>query len=142
MKQILKIYIILSMFIGCTGTCANHEVVVTLFNESSDSIQICIGFSEPTETYYMGDTVPPFSKYLQRDIYSDDLEYEDLKAYIVTFRSIKKYTLDSIIKNHIYDTVYTYSYSELEARDYIIRFNPGEQKEDISYPKTGIMGTD
>ena len=118
-KHLLLLLISLSMLIGCTATCQNQIKTISFINNTNDTLCISIGFYIPTSL----DTILPFSKYVEPEIYTDHLDYKDIKVYIATLETIDRHGMEIVLKNQLYDTIMYYCRSELESMNYVVRFS-------------------
>lgn len=116
-RDYLVIFLGASVLMGCPCTCRNQIVTITLLNETSDSLCLNIGHFYPTTL----DTVPPYGKYFRDQVYTDDIDYHDYRAFVATLGTIKKYGMDSVLKHGLYDTIIHLSRNELEVRQYAIK---------------------
>ena len=118
--RVIGILLTCSAIISCYTSCSGREVVLTLQNQSSDTIFFEWFITDAKKVYYpeyyLQMLAPNKDNNLQLETL--DIESKNMMAWVVRKSMVDKFSMDSVLINRMYDTVYTYSYRELEALNF------------------------
>lgn len=132
MKRVLinSLTILCFMLQSCSNACDDEYFILTIRNESADTV-FCAPSSPrylPTEAHHF--TVLPPGAETKYDMHQSDVDYLGIADYVVRKMKIDEYGLDRIIRERLYDTIYTcHSYYELESRGFIIKIKQEDFKD-------------
>ena len=118
--SVLTALIVMSMMAGCSETCSNQIKTVVVENATEDSVLAVVGGYPANERDF--DTIPPYGRSFFPGIETDDIDHSGLIVCLVSFGSVDRLGLMSIVEQRLYDTIFHYSRSEIESLDYHVKF--------------------
>lgn len=132
MKRIFinSLTILCFMFQGCSHSCDDQYFFLTIRNESADTVLCAPGSLRypPFEAHHFIVLSPGAET--KFDTYQSTIDYEGEANYVVRKMIVDEYGLDRIIRERLYDTIYTcHSYYELESRGFIIKIKQEDFKD-------------
>ena len=118
------------MLQGCTE--CTTIVDITLINESPDTL-LCsmhINTAPPTRDFEMDRVLPHGGKLIVPG-FEEDIEWARWGVWLVKQSTVDQYGVQTILDRQIWDTVMYFSWGELEAMDFNIRWRHliGQTKE-------------
>ena len=123
--------VFIAMLGGCSETCANRVVSVSLVNETDDTIYMeMLNYSWAPYKYneeYQLEEVLPNAQAFRTDVRTDDIDMAGWHVWIAKKSSIDQYGMDSVINAQLYDTVLHYNLDHLEANDFIIKIQKDQR---------------
>ena len=131
MKKLLFLFCsgvtLFMLFHGCTRACDDRLICVTLINESEDSIYCSMGYGDlsddkrwPSSSYHFETLAPSESKSIPEYLKSE-LEYFGFAAFVVRASKVNRLSLERVLNSRAYDTIYSYSYEDLNNMDFTIK---------------------
>ena len=120
------------VFLFLFASCKEEMIPMSVKNETNDTIFVSMFVGE--RGWYPGNTyafmeVPPDS------IYTDEIEeywWDDdglFQAFIVKQNVADSITLPMVIVKRLWSKVYTYTYSEMEKMNFLVRVKPEDLEQ-------------
>ena len=132
---IILLAIICAMLQACPNSCDDRLVAISIRNESTDTIlfvdYIARNIAPSNEWEFQ--ILNPEDSYTT-EYYKSDFEMDNgaFCFWVVRKETNDDFSLAKVIEQNLYDTVYQYSYADLESMDFTVRIRQGDlnkQKE-------------
>jgi hypothetical protein len=108
------------LFTGCPHACSDKEVVVSLINETKDTLYLHMACITEAPPWGELEEVIPLARIDVCGFFDSDIEDAGWLVYGARKKTIDENGMDSVIKNRWYDFVLRYTWSDLENRGRVI----------------------